>query len=51
VRPVDGGVIIAIEIPSGAVVAGPFDAEVGPLTDVVARALARPAGSPSVTVH
>lgn len=50
VTPVESGVIIAIEIPSGAVVAGPFDAEVEPLTDVLARALAAPS-EPSTTVH
>ena len=45
VTPVPEGVIIAIEIPSGAVVAGPFDAEVEPLTRAVRRVLASPAGS------
>lgn len=50
VTPVDGGVVIAIEIPSGAVVAGPFDAEVDPLTDVLTRALVRPS-EPPPTIH
>ena len=50
VTPAEGGVIIAIEIPSGAVVAGPFDAQVDPLTDVLARALVPPAEA-STTVH
>ena len=45
VTSVPEGVIIAIEIPSGAVVAGPFDAEVEPLTQAVSRVLASPAGS------
>ena len=49
VTPVSEGVIIAIEIPSGAVVAGPFDAEVEPLTQAVSRVLASPAGA--TTVH
>ena len=45
VTPVSEGVIIAIEIPSGAVVAGPFDAEVEPLTQALNRVLASPAES------
>ena len=48
VTPVSEGVIIAIEIPSGAVVAGPFDAEVEPLTQAVSRVLASPAGTTAV---
>ena len=40
VTPVDGGVAIAIEIPSGAVVAGPFDADVDTLTATITRVLA-----------
>ena len=43
VTPVDGGVAIAIEIPSGAVVAGPFETEVEPLTEMISRVLATPA--------
>ena len=50
VTPVDGGVAIAIEIPSGAVVAGPFSADVDILTAAVARVLARPASDRS-TIH
>ena len=50
VTPVDGGVAIAIEIPSGAVVAGPFHADVDTLTAAVARVLARPASDGS-TIH
>lgn len=48
VTPVAEGVIIAIEIPSGAVVAGPFDAEVEPLTQAVSRVLASPEGATAV---
>jgi hypothetical protein len=40
VIPVAGGVAIAIEIPSGAVVAGPFNADVNILTAAVERVLA-----------
>ena len=50
VTPVDGGVAIAIEIPSGAVVAGPFSVDVDILTAAVARVLARPASDGS-TIH
>ena len=48
VTPVDGGVGIAIEIASGAVVAGPFDADVDELTATIQRALAANARSESV---
>ena len=41
VTPVGGGVAIAIEIPSGAVVAGPFDGAVDTLTATITRVLAR----------
>ena len=44
VTPVDGGVAIAIEIPSGAVVAGPFDADVVGLTATISRVLANAGG-------
>ena len=47
---VEDGVIIAIEIPSGAVAAGPFDVEVEPLTQALTRVLAAPADS-SIVVH
>ena len=40
VTPVSEGVVIAIEIPSGAVVAGPFNADVDMLTAMITRALA-----------
>ena len=45
VTPVDGGVAIAIEIPSGAVVAGPFDGDVDTLTATITRVLANVRGS------
>ena len=48
VTPVDGGVAIAIEIASGAVVAGPFDADTDELTATIRRALAANARSESV---
>ena len=38
-----GGVVIAIEIPSGAAVAGPFAAERGALDHAITRVLARAA--------
>jgi uncharacterized protein (DUF608 family) len=45
VTPVDGGVAIAIEIPSGAVVAGPFDGDIDTLTATITRVLASVRGS------
>lgn len=45
VRPVDGGVGIFIEIPSGAVVAGPFEGDVDTLTATITRVLANVRGS------
>ncbi len=48
VTPVDGGVAIAIEIASGAVVAGPFDVDADELTATIRRALAASARSESV---
>ena len=50
VTPVEEGVAIAIEIPSGAVVVGPFSADKDRLTGVIERALAGPTGEGS-TVH
>jgi hypothetical protein len=38
-----GGVVIAIEIPTGAAVAGPFDADRGALDRAITRVLARAA--------
>jgi hypothetical protein len=40
VEPADGGVVIAIEIPMGAAVAGPFDIAHGRLDSLIARVLA-----------
>ncbi len=55
VNPFDGGVVIAIEMTLGAVVAGPFDIPEEALTGLITRALApamasAPAPAP-VTVH
>jgi hypothetical protein len=48
----DGGVVIAIEISTGAAVAGPFDVEQRKLEEMIARVLARPAEDPpSLVVH
>lgn len=45
----EGGVVIAIEIQSGAAVAGPFDADQGVLDRLITRVLARSApGRPVV---
>jgi len=43
----DGGVVIAIEIGTGAAVAGPFDVEQGQLEEMITRVLARPEKAPS----
>ena len=54
VEPSEGGVVIAIEIPMGAAVAGPFDADQKELDALITRTLkhqaiiAAPAGS---TIH
>lgn len=45
VTPLDRGVAIAIEIPSGAVVAGPFDGDVDTLTATITRVLANARGA------
>jgi len=50
VTPVNGGVAIAIEIPSGAVVAGPFDAESELLTQAIGRVIGA-AAKPGSQVH
>jgi hypothetical protein len=50
VTPVDGGVAIVIEIPSGAVVVGPFKSEVEPLTEMISRVLTTSA-QPSQRIH
>jgi hypothetical protein len=49
VEPADGGVVIAVEIPSGAAVAGPFDIEQQVLDGMISRVLT--AGSPRTVVH
>lgn len=49
VEPVDGGVVIAIEIPMGAAVAGPFAIEGPRLDGMITRVLA--AGRPRPVVH
>ncbi len=41
VEPADGGVVIAIEIPMGAAVAGPFDADPLTLDSLITNALKR----------
>ncbi len=50
VSPLENGVAIAIEIPSGAVVAGPFDIDADSLTPSISRVLANPSTLGSV-VH
>jgi len=55
VEPSDGGVVIAIEIPMGAAVAGPFDAEQQTLDALITRVLNRPRAADvtpaSTTIH
>lgn len=41
VTPVDGGVAVALELATGAVVAGPFDADTETLTASITRVIAR----------
>ena len=50
VEPVDEGVVIAIEIPSGAAVAGPFAIEQDRLDTMVRRVIAA-AAVPRATIH
>jgi hypothetical protein len=45
VEPADGGVVIAIEIPTGAVVAGPFDIAQPRLDSLITRVLSAAAPS------
>jgi hypothetical protein len=47
----DGGVVIAIEIPTGAAVAGPFAVSERDLTAMIARVMERPADAGSRLVH
>jgi hypothetical protein len=49
VEPTDEGVVIAIEIPTGAAVAGPFDIEQPRLDVMITRVLA--SARPKPTVH
>jgi hypothetical protein len=49
VEPSDGGVVIAIEIPMGAAVAGPFDIAQADLDRMIKRILTT--GRPQPTVH
>ena len=49
VEPAEGGVVIAIEIPSGAAVAGPFDIDQPALDRMITRVLT--SGSPRTVVH
>jgi hypothetical protein len=49
VEPTEGGVVIAIEIPSGAAVAGPFDIEQPALDRMIGRVLA--AATPKTVIH
>jgi hypothetical protein len=50
VEPADGGVVIALEIPMGAAVAGPFDIPQGRLDSMITRVLASN-GPPRPIVH
>jgi hypothetical protein len=50
VEPADGGVVIAMEIPSGAAVAGPFDIAQPRLDGMITRILAAARG-PKPVVH
>lgn len=50
VEPTEGGVVIALEIPTGAAVAGPFDIPQGRLDSLITRVLAAARPSPTV-VH
>ena len=50
VEPVDGHVVIAVEIPMGAAVAGPFAIDQGRLDSLIRRVVAA-AALPSPTIH
>jgi hypothetical protein len=50
VEPTDGGVVIAIEIPMGAAVAGPFDIPQPHLDRMISRVIAA-AGSSRPSIH
>ena len=49
VEPAEGGVVIAIEIPMGAAVAGPFEIEATRLDAMITRVIA--SGRPKSTIH
>ena len=49
VEPTEGGVVIAIEIQSGAAVAGPFDIDQSALDRMISRVLT--SGAPRTVVH
>lgn len=51
VTPVDGGVGIAIEMATGALVAGPFAADAEWLTAAITRVMAAARAAPSGSVH
>jgi hypothetical protein len=44
----EGGVVIAVEIPTGAAIAGPFDTDAGTLTRLITRAIAPDTSRPTV---
>ena len=50
VEPTAGGVVIAIEIPSGAAVAGPFEIDQRQLDSLITR-VSRPARRPDPFIH
>jgi hypothetical protein len=50
VEPTEGGVVIALEIPTGAAVAGPFDIPQAKLDSLITKVLASAGPSPTV-VH
>ena len=47
----EGGVVIAIEIPMGAAIAGPFDIDKSVLEQMIERVLVRPVAPASNAVH
>ena len=47
----DGGVVVAIEIQTGAAISGPFNIDKKLLEDMVSRAIARQAPRTSATIH
>jgi hypothetical protein len=47
----DGGVVIALEMTLGAVVAGPFDVSERELTTKIARVMAAARATPSASIH